>query len=79
MGFGSLLLLFGAVDASNNCTNCDQATSNRDQGEQATGGGGRWCGVGWDTGKGFVDGCSCGRKNSLSVGSERWSGGYDSS
>ena len=73
---GSLLLLFGAVDASNNCTNCDHASGNRDQGQQATGGG--CCRGGWDTGKGFVDGC-CGRKNSLSVGSERWSGGYDSS
>jgi len=59
---GSLLLLFGAVDASNNCTNCDHASGNRDQGKQATGGGGRWCGGGWDTGKCFVGGFVGGEK-----------------
>ena len=74
MGDGSLLL-FVVVEATNDCTNCDQASSNGDQGQQATGGG--CCRGGWDTGKGFVDGC-CGRKNSLSVVSRQWCGGDDS-
>ena len=80
VGVGSLLLLFVAVDASDDCANYNQASSNGDQGQQATGGGSCWCGGGgWDVGKGFVDGCCCGGwMNSLSVDSSGgWGGGDD--
>ena len=77
VGVGSLLLLFVAVDASDDCTNYNQASSNGDQGQQATVGGSCCGGGGWDVGKGFVDGC-CGWMNSLSVDSSSgWGGGDD--
>jgi hypothetical protein len=39
------------VEATNDCTNCDQASSNGDQGQQATGGGCCGSGGGWDVAK----------------------------
>ena len=56
VGVGSLLLPFVAVDASDDCTNYNQASSNGDQGQQATGGG-SCCGGGgggWQRFRGWL-------------------------